>query len=239
MVDIRAFFDKNTDDLNYLKYIHPNELIIADQIVGTIEKNLDSLSESFSILELGCRLGTLSRMILERFRSINVLSIEEKSILINKTKKLFYDFVQENKLTFIQDDILSAVRKIESDSISYVVSHYTIHNYTNEYRLALYSEIYRVLKTGGLFLNGDQIASDNDDDNIEMIQGRAKHYINILRTINKTENISPLITHLIYDTSSNIIMKDSVTLNDLRKVKFHDIEFINRINGECVIKAEK
>ncbi len=235
----REFLYNAMNDVDYVRHIEPNELSLADKIGEIIQSYYPSFSEKITTVDLGIRMGSVSRTILEKFENINIIAIEENDLLFRCIKPKFTDYIENNKIAFIHQDFLSALKSIEEGSISFVTSIYSIHNFDNRYRTELYREIYRILKVGGVFINGDFFASDDIDDNTKLNQERAKHYINALMQLNKSEYITEWVTHLIHDISQNIEMKESVTVDELKNLNFHEIEFLNRTVGECVLKAIK
>ncbi|HJO92523.1 MAG TPA: class I SAM-dependent methyltransferase [Victivallales bacterium] len=239
MDDGRDFLGFSNFEIDYLKYIMPNKLVISEQIAEIIKLSRNNISEDISIVDLGCGTGRLTRSLFEDICNIKVIAIDDKVQLIRQLKRHHADEINNGQLSTILNDILSALGTIESDSISYIASLYVFHNFRKEYKTKLHKEIYRVLKPGGLFLNGDFFALDDVDENNKVEQERVKYCMKALIAINKIDYITKWAMHHTHDLNPNVLMYESEVFNELKTIGFKDIEFSYRVKNEGLLKCRK
>ncbi len=91
-----------------------------------------------------------------------------------QAKKHLSKWITEGKLTFSGDDALTALKKIAPDSVDIVASAYTLHNFLDSYRNEVIQEIFRILKPGGQFINGDRYGLDDISKHTRHHTGRSQ-----------------------------------------------------------------
>jgi ubiquinone/menaquinone biosynthesis C-methylase UbiE len=146
-----------------------------------------------------------------------------------------------NNLELIVSDALSFIRNSYSTYYDMIISAFTIHNETKEYRKELYTEIYRVLNICGLFLNADKFVSDSFDMQISSFKFRISSYIEVLLQEAKYELLKEWILHYIEDIKPDKIMKLDEEINTIKKISFKDSKylFISEKEMLAIIRAEK
>ncbi len=112
------------------------------------------------VLDLGCGTGSLMLAALEKFPEAHVFGIDFDRTLLPLAEKRLFQFGERVRL--IQADLrdnswLGSV----SEEINAVVSATVLHWLSQEQLSRLYSQIAKVLKPGGIFLNADHVCSSN------------------------------------------------------------------------------
>lgn len=117
-------------------------------------------------------------------------------------------------------DALSALKNTTTDSIDIVASAYTLHNFLDIYRAEVISEIFRVLKPGGQFINGDRYALDDISAHTRTVQNEIAGFFKALIAVNKRDVLEHWIVHLFADESENHVMRESFSLQQLEHAGF-------------------
>jgi tRNA (cmo5U34)-methyltransferase len=196
-------------------------------------------TDHMAVVELGGGTGITTLSLLTASDKLNILSIDNEPVMQNQAKKHLHKWVEEGKLAFCGDDALRALKNIASNSVDIVASAYTLHNFLNTYRQQVIQEIFRVLKPGGQFINGDRYGLDDISKHIRIIQQEVSGYFKVLTQINKLDVLEHWIVHLFNDESENHAMRESVALDQLRDAGFSDITLSHRLEVNALVTAIK
>jgi ubiquinone/menaquinone biosynthesis C-methylase UbiE len=148
-------------------------------------------------------------------------------------------WVESRQLTFSPVDALSALHYLPSASVDVIASAYTLHNFLNSYRSDVIAEIYRVLKPGGKFINGDRYALDNISQHTKTTQDEVAGYFRVLVAENKLDLLEHWIIHLFNDESENHIMRETPALEALHETGFMAINLSYRSGVNALVTAVK
>jgi len=196
-------------------------------------------SQSISVVELGGGTGITTLAILLANNQLSVMSVDNEPTMQSQAQASLNDWVESGRLSFSADDALTALQKIESNSVDVIASAYTLHNFKHAYRKQVHEEIYRVLKKGGQFINGDRYALDDVSRHTKIIQQEVAGYFKVLKKLNKLDVLEHWIIHLFNDESENHIMREAETLQQLDVIGFMDINLSNRLEVNALLTASK
>lgn len=224
------------DEYILLDKVYGNYVSFQERIIPIL-KQYKSASK-INVLEIGCGTGITSEIILRTIENINLTTLDIDNKMIGFASQTLSSYPNVN---FIVSDALSFVKEQKPNSFDIVISAFTIHNLTNEYRQQLYYELYRILKTNGLFTNADKFVSDNKDRQIEGLKYRIGTYIDTLVRENKLDLLKEWTTHYIDDQHPDKLLQFDKTLTDLATVGFKKSEYLYRSDREMLglLKAEK
>lgn len=209
--------------------VYGNYLSFEEMIVPIL-KSYKSVSE-INVLEIGCGTGITTEILLKSRKNINLTTIDIDKDIIEHASRSLSSYINAN---FIVSDALSFVEKQESNSLDLIVSAFTIHNLTNEYRQRLYKEIYRIIKAGGLFINADKFVSDNKEEQIAGLKYRIGTYIDALLRENKLNLLKEWAVHYIEDHHPDVLLKFDKTIEDLEAVGFKNSEYLFKSEKEML-----
>lgn len=114
-------------------------------------------SESIRVLELGAGTGALTAKLLTRFPESSVLAADHsEQMLVEAERKLetFGDRVELRQGAFPED------YPSETDEFDLVVSSLAVHHLDEAEKKDLFDAIFKALKPGGWFINGDVVQFD-------------------------------------------------------------------------------
>ena len=200
---------------------------------------VNSSSGTINILELGGGTGITTLSLLLSDESVQVLSVDSEPTMQNQAKLSLKQWADSGRLSFDGRDALTVLKSLASNSLDSVASAYTLHNFLDSYRAEVMQEIYRVLKTGGQFINGDRYGLDDISAHTRMIQQEVSGYFKALIKIDKLDVLEHWIVHLFSDESENHVMRESFALQQLAAVGFVDIQLAHRYEVNALVSAVK
>ncbi|PPD32622.1 MAG: SAM-dependent methyltransferase [Methylomonas sp.] len=209
--------------------------LVGVEVRGYCQSNI----ETKSVLELGGGTGITTLSILSADERLQVVSVDNEPVMQNQAKQSLQAWVDSGRLRFSADDALSALRKLDHASVDIVASAYTLHNFEADYRRLVIHEIYRVLKPGGQFINGDRYALDDINTHTRCTQKEVAGYFKVLIEINRLDLLEHWIIHLFSDESENHIMRESIALMQLTEAGFQTIELKLRQEVNALLIARK
>ena len=137
----------------------------SERLISYVEEQLKTISRdvgAYSIIDLGCGSGFVSRIARDYFKQRFALDISHR-IMSAIDDSILFKIVADTDTIPIKDDMLQCV-------VTFAVLH---HCYSYE---KILSEIYRILKTGGIYY------SDHDMDSCFF--NRFRPFLKIYRKIN-------------------------------------------------------
>ncbi|HEY8034235.1 MAG TPA: class I SAM-dependent methyltransferase [Methylobacter sp.] len=226
-------------DYELLNLICPLATEMSRSVGVEATKYAAQTTDNLSIVELGGGTGITTLSLLTASDKFNILSIDNEPVMQEQAKKHLHKWVEKGKLTFCSDDALTALKKIATDSVDIVASAYTLHNFLDTYRKEVIQEIFRVLKPGGQFINGDRYGLDDVSKHTRIIQEEVTGYFKVLTQIGKLDVLEHWIVHLFSDESENHVMRESVALDLLRDSGFTGITLSYRLEVNALVTAKK
>jgi ubiquinone/menaquinone biosynthesis C-methylase UbiE len=209
---------------------------LVGEIVGAY---CEKQSTPQTVVELGGGTGITTLAILSAADNPNVLSVDNEPTMQNQAKQSLWDWVAAGRLSFSGEDALAALQALASDSVDILASAYTLHNFHIDYRRQVLAEIYRVLKPGGKFVNGDRYALDDISAHTRSIQREVGGYFKVLTEINRLDLLEHWIVHLFNDESENHVMRESVALAQMAEAGFREIDLQQRLEVNALVTAVK
>ena len=117
-----------------------------------------------------------------------------------------------------------------------VASGLTIHNFKVDYREDVLKEIFRVLKSGGTFINADKYVPDDLEEYKKEYDWQMQQF----RDADVTEEVREgWIKHYEVDNRPEIIMKERESVELMKRIGFVDVATSNRHHLEMLLIAKK
>ncbi|WP_027157675.1 class I SAM-dependent methyltransferase [Methylobacter luteus] len=226
-------------DYEMLNLICPLATEMSRLVGAMVAEYPERSTDKLKIVELGGGTGITTLSILTAREATTVFSIDNEPTMQSQAKKHLKKWADEERLFFCSDDALTALENLATDSVDIVASAYTLHNFQNTYRQKVIEEIFRVLKPGGQFINGDRYSLDDISGHTRVVQQEVSGYFKILTKANKLDLLESWIVHLFNDESENHIMRESLALNQLREIGFSQINLSHRMEANALVTAIK
>jgi ubiquinone/menaquinone biosynthesis C-methylase UbiE len=222
-----------------LKLICPFATEMSRLVGETVASICQQNDDTRQVLELGGGTGITTLSILSATENLQVLSVDNEPTMQNQAKQSLQDWVEKGRLSFSGDDALTALRAVADSSIDILASAYTLHNFQRDYRQEVLNEIYRTLKPGGWFINGDRYALDDLSAHTRSTQQEVAGYFKVLTGINRLDVLEHWIIHLFNDESENHIMRETIAVQQMTAAGFKQIELKHRMAVNALLIAAK
>ncbi|MCK9396714.1 MAG: class I SAM-dependent methyltransferase [Methylobacter sp.] len=226
-------------DYELLNLICPLATKMSRLVGAAASEYAAQTTDNLTVVELGGGTGITTLSLLTASDKFNILSIDNEPVMQEQAKKHLHKWAAEGKLAFCGDDALSALKNIAAGSVDIVASAYTLHNFLDSYRKEVIQEIYRILKPGGHFINGDRYGLDDISKHTRTIQDEVGGYFKVLTQINKPDVLEHWIVHLFSDESENHVMRESIALDQLRDAGFSSVNLTHRLEVNALVTATK
>ena len=213
MKKMKDFFDDEA--------VEHDDLFVAKmgmtEFYDEVEKTLNSCEHKSSVLVLGCGSG----LEIERLKfPCNVIGVDlsDKMLEVLEKKKL-YDGVNLKTVcgSFLDLDF-------EEEKYDIVLSCYAMHHFNSEQKQKIYNKIYKCLKQGGVFINGDTLAVNRDEEDKCMADAEQAY---------QKENMPFASMHV--DVPFCFEHEKEV----LRKAGFNDVELVREWTKTKLYKCKK
>jgi tRNA (cmo5U34)-methyltransferase len=194
---------------------------------------------SLSVFEIGCGTGATTLAMLRSRRDLLILAADNEPAMLNQARGNLSIFVDQGRVRFIEADALSALRRLPDASQDLVASTYAVHNFLETYRDQVLSDIFRVLRPGGIFVNGDRYALDDTAGHTRLTQEEVRGYFKVFSSINRFDLLEQWVLHLFSDESPDHIMRLVPSLTKMRGIGFDPVEVHFRDGVNTLLTAAK
>lgn len=200
--------------------------------VGEIIKTYSATlgNDTISVVEGGVGTGITTVRILDADKHIKVEGIDNEEKTIHQARVILKDY--GDRISLQKEDLLEAMRKIPSKSVDIFASVWVIHNLAPEYRADLFIEIARILKSGGLFINGDKYARDDRQAHNEDFEGQIRAF-DSFDTIGRPDLKKEWTDH--YHQDEKIKISESEQTKTLEDLGFKEVAIQYRQGMEAII----
>ena len=222
-----------------LKLICPLAAKMSHLVGKTVKRYCQDKTSPQTALELGGGTGITTLALLTADENLQLLSIDNSDTMQKQARQSLDQWLQTGRLSLQLQDILMALKNTADASIDIVASAYTLHNFENGYRRRVIAEIHRVLKPGGLFVNGDRYALDDIDAHTRLIQQEVQGYFSVLIEEGRLDILEHWIVHLFSDESENHLMRETPALTQLAEQGFDAIQLTHRQQVNALVSARK
>lgn len=225
-------------EYDVLRLMCPNAALLA-RMIG--ERVVDWRRGAGPIegFEIGCGTGISTLAALSARDDLKLTAVDSAGEMLDQARVNLADYVSAGRVKFIEADALTALRALPDASMDVVISNYAIHNFADDYRKAAISEIFRALKPGGLFVNGDRYAMDDPAAHLADTQAVVRGWFRIFTKMNRLDLLEDWIVHLLSDESPLHIMYFEPALEELRAAGFAPVTVEFREGVDTLVTAAK
>jgi ubiquinone/menaquinone biosynthesis C-methylase UbiE len=176
------------------------------------------------MLELGSGTGITTNSLLNHRPEAQLISVDNAPTMLSQARERLSVAIAEGRLALREIDALGALQSLPSASVDIVASAYTLHNFLFGYRHQVLAEIYRVLTTGGVFVNGDRYALDDPATHLAATQDELRGYFRLfLGEMNRPDLLEQWVVHLFSDESEEHIMRFTPALEEMAALEFTEV----------------
>lgn len=118
-----------------------------------------SCGDRLNVLDLGCGYGDVTTEILKLVPNASIYMVDYSEEMIRIAEESFRG---NKKIRVFKQDLNTGIpSSLRNEVFDVVVSCFALHHVDYENRIPLYKDIRAVLKSGGLFVNGDRFRGDS------------------------------------------------------------------------------
>ena len=236
----KRFHGKAGEEYNLFKLACPH-FEKLENILGEIikEQFQDKNNSEIKVLEIGCGPGFTTLVILDSDERTKIVAVDNEPVMITQAKKILKEFIDNKRVQLVEDDALEFLKKQNSNSFDVFASGFTLHNLPKNFREKVIKEIYRVLKSGGIFVNADKYAIDKESEHKKSLEWQLRKFKEKYSQINRLDLIKEWTNHYLEDDKPNVIMKESDSINVMDEIGFRDIKLVFRKQMDAVLFAKK
>ncbi len=209
---------------------------VQTETVATVKVHFAEDKEEIKILEIGFGTGLTSEVILNSDPRVTLVAIDNESEMLNKAQGRLG--TQRERLTLEIVDALSFLQTVADRSFDAVVSVWTLHNLESTVRDEIFKEIYRVLRDGGIFVNGDKIAVSDKVEHDEHLHWQLKQF-NIFAEAGRPDLRKEWVEHYHEDEHPKRILIEDVMKSTLSNIGFKNCHITKRWYMDAVAVAYK
>lgn len=230
------FSNKLGEDYDLFSLVLPHQNIIQKESVSLLRKNIFSKNKPM-ILEIGFGTGITTKEILNSFKEVTLVSIDNELEMLPKAKERIENEGFDGSCLIIADAI-SFLKKQGENSLDGVISVWTIHNLLKGEQKEILEQIFRVLKPGGAFINGDKVVRDDVSQYQKDFEWQMEQF-NLFSRINRSDLTIFWKQHYEEDANSSRKITELEYKEIIKKVGFSKIYFSNRNYLDVVCIAIK
>lgn len=191
------------------------------------------------ILEIGSGTGITTAHLLESRAHLHITGIDNGPAMLEQARRHLAPALEDGRLHLLEIDALSHLRDTPTGSVDIVASAYTLHNFLDGYRSQALAEIFRVLKPGGLFVNGDRYAIDDSLEHLKTTQAEVREYFRVFIGMDRADLLEQWIVHLFSDESPDHIMRLDPALARMGEIGFQPVEVHCRAEVNALVSGVK
>ncbi|WOJ90601.1 class I SAM-dependent methyltransferase [Methylocapsa polymorpha] len=222
-----------------LKLICPAAAAISLRVGEFVASLPARPTRPLELFEIGCGTGITTQALLEARPDLAITAVDNEPTMLAQARGNLSRFVDQGRVRLVEADALSGLRELPTESVDVVASGYAVHNFLNGYRDRVLSEIFRVLRPGGLFVNGDRYGLDDDAEHTRLTQEEARHYFKAFSAIGRYDLLEQWIIHLFSDESADHLMRLGPALTKMRDIGFDPAEVHFRDGVNTLLTAAK
>jgi ubiquinone/menaquinone biosynthesis C-methylase UbiE len=228
------------EDYAFLQLICPAVTECAARSAQTLSKlPRKPDGAKFQGLEIGCGSGLSTRVFLDARADLILDAIDLAPTMLDQAHDNLSSDINSGRLTLYLTDALSYLENTPSDSLDLVISNYAIHNFLDGYRSKVIEEIFRVMKPGAFFINGDRYGMDDPENHLRALQDEVRGYFRVFKEMNRWDLLEDWVIHVLSDESLDHVMRLSPSLEWMKTCGFIDIEILHRETVNTNLIASK
>lgn len=213
---------------------HPHYIDFQKAITKAIKKDKGA---EFEALEIGTGPGETTEIFATNFIRAKIICVDNEIAMLKQAKRKLEKFGK--RISFIQSDALKYLRALESNSKEVFFSGFTLHNFDQKYRLECLRELFRILKRGGIFVNGDKYALNDVQERYKAFNWSIQRYLEFYPKSGRNDLCYDWIVHMGDDEKPNKIMVESESIEKMKEIGYKKIGITYRKHMEAVLFAEK
>jgi ubiquinone/menaquinone biosynthesis C-methylase UbiE len=236
-IDDNLFTGPIGAEYRMLELICPNAAVLARRVAQRVADWREG--EALEAFEIGCGSGVSTLPLLAGRDDLHLTAIDSAAKMLDQARAHLASYVEAGRVRFVEADALASLRALPEASLDVVSSNYAIHNFVDDYRHETLAEVFRALKPGGLFVNGDRYAMDDRAAHLSATQAEVLGWFQKLGGIGRYDLLGDWVAHLFSDESPEHVMYLTPALARLSALGFAQVRVEYREGVDTLVTAVK
>lgn len=224
----------------------PHYPLIQNGVAKLVQQSLASakIKKPSEILELGCGTGLTTIALCETVSHTSITAVDKEITMLKQYEKLVKELrgdLDSRNITIktVQSDALEFLKHCDDSSFDIVVTAFVLHNLPKALRAEILKEVYRVLRLGGRFVNGDKIAPDNINLHNKYLMTQIAKFVHTYTSPEDYAYCIGWIEHYAVDNHPDLRYTESEVLSSLKAIGFSEVKITGRHWMEAIMSADK
>ena len=191
------------------------------------------------LLEIGCGSGRATAKLLAARPDINLTAVDNEPQLLVQIRQNLQNEIKQGKLALVESDALAYLQSVGNSHFDIVASVMALHNFERTYRNRVLREIHRVLKPGGLFINGDKYPPDDPAEFYRILPLHLAPFFDVLGPAGRVDLLKEVVLHELADLAPDRVMKENEFLREASEIGYGGCKFTCRKNFDTVFYGDK
>jgi SAM-dependent methyltransferase len=192
------------------------------------------------VLELGCGPGdstvpVITRPFVEQMSVAQFHILDCSSEAIRACKMIIPERYRILTSFFEEDALDHLLNKLQAFEYGVVYSAWTVHNFSWDYKRALFKLVHKHLRPGGVFILMDKVYPDDKEHANAMINHQLRRYKLCL----PADVAKAISYHETEDYGSRYRMDEGELTDALHDNGFSEVRVVDRVERDCVIVCTK
>lgn len=232
------FHNQLGDEYELFKMASPHYDELQNSVGDLIKENFSDIdTEEIEVLEIGFGAGATSFVILNSDERVKLTAIDNEPLMLPKVEEKLKE-IDSHRFNLKTDDALTFLENCPDNKFDIVASAWVIHNFTNEYRLKVIPQIYRVLKTGGIFINADKIETTDRVQHAKNMEWQLAQF-EVYDEIGKPELKKEWIEHYLEDSKPGRALIENEFEQAVKSTGFSSFQILKRWYDDAVAFIKK
>ncbi len=191
-----------------------------------------------SVIELGCGQGQTTEAILRSVPGAVVSAVDNEPKMLKEARKSLKAAIKGGRVRLARADALSFLRSLPDGSCDAVASAFMLHNVPKGYRSEVYTEIHRVLRDGGIFVNADKFAEPDRRRHRASLEWQLR-MLKRLSARGRPDLERAWRRHYLDDEKPDRIMREGDTIREMEMAGFRSARISGRRRLDAILLARK